>query len=214
MVKWNNVYLKQIEKCGGVKKYTSIKLNQKQKLLNIIRRFSGSGKIIETGCGTGIISSKLASEGFDVTAIDIDKDVLKLAKDVEIANYGKIITNYKMESIFDLIYDEDTFDLCFSVGVLEHFTDDEIIKSLTKQIKISKKTIVVIPTKWFDDVDALHGDDRFLSLSYWRNLISNSNGKIVMESSYPFRGKGFSFLNKLKKIFRPRAYRIFVIEKK
>lgn len=213
MIKWSNAYLEQIEKCGGINKYTDIKLKQKRKLLNIIRKFSGDGKIIEAGCGTGIVSSKLASEGYCVTAIDIDNEVLDLAKRVEIENYGKIITNYKIDSIFDLDYGKDEFDLCFSVGVLEHFNDEKIVESIKKQIFISKKTIIVIPTRWFDCADTLHGDDRFLKLSYWRELISKSDGKIVLESSYPFRGKGFSYITKLKRIFRPKAYRIFVIEK-
>ena len=153
----------------------------------------------------------MASEGYNVTAIDIDNEILEMGKYIEKEVYGVESTNFIKQSIFELEYDDNSFDLCFSVGVLEHFSDDEIIETLSKQIKISKKTIVVIPTKWFNDKEALHGDDRFLSLAYWRNLIIKSDGKIIAESSYPFKGKGFSSFQRLKRIFRPKAYRIFVI---
>ncbi len=213
MINWSDAYLKQIEKCGGVQKYICIKTNQKKKLLRIIRENSGQGKIIEAGCGTGIISAKLAHEGYNVTGIDIDTKILKLAGDIEKEYYGQQKTHFEKKSIFELDYKKNEFDLCFSVGVLEHFDDNKIISSLSSQILMAKKTIVVIPTKWFDDIDNLHGDDRFLPLTYWRDLIKKSGGKIIKEASYPFRGKGFSFLNKLKKILRPKAYRIFVIKK-
>ena len=33
--------------------------------------------------------------------------------------------------------------------------------------------------KWFNDKKVLHGDDRFLSLAYWRNLILTSGSEII-----------------------------------
>jgi len=211
---WYSIYLEQIEQNGQNEKYIKTKINQKRKLIKIILKHSGSGKIIEAGAGTGIISAHLANTGLEVTGIDMNQDILNLAKNLEKEYYQKNSVDFKLQSIFDLDYKEDSFDLCYSVGVLEHFTDEEIVKSLTKQIKIAKKTIVVIPTKWFDEKDALHGDDRFLELSHWRGLISQSGGKIIEESSYPFKGKGFTLLERIKRMFRPKAYRIFVVCKK
>ena len=166
-IKWSNVYLEQIEKCGGINKYTDIKLKQKRKLLNIIRKFSGDGKIIEAGCGTGIVSSKLVSEGYCATAIDIDNEVLDFAKRVAIENYGKIITNYKIDSIFDLDYGKDEFDLCFSVGVLEHFNDEKIV--------YLQKLKNVIYTLFKDTkVGLIHGDLHF------NNVLLNNRNEIVL----------------------------------
>ena len=211
MSDWYKVYLEQIEKNDGCEKYIQSKISQKRKLIKLLLKHSGNGKVIEAGCGTGIISAYLASKGFDVTAIDVDQNILSLAKELEEKFYSKNLVNFKNQSIFDLDYKEDSFDLCYSVGVLEHFSDEEIVNLLSKQIKLAKKTIVVIPTKWFNDDETLHGDDRFLELSHWRKLISQSGGKIIKESSYPFKGKGFAFLKRLKRIFRPKAYKIFII---
>ena len=214
MSDWHSIYLKQIEKNGQHEKYIKTKVNQKRKLVKLLIKHSGDGKVIEAGCGTGIISAHLARKGLNVLGVDMDSKVLGLAKDLEQKYYGDSCVKFKKQSIFELNYKENNFDLCYSVGVLEHFADEEIINSLSQQIKIAKKTVVVIPTKWFKDSEALHGDDRFLKLSYWRELISQSGGKVIEEASYSFKGKGFTIFDHIKRMFKPKAYRIFVISKK
>ena len=212
MDNWYDVYLNQISKYGGNKNYIIFKLKHKKKLLKILRKNINGGKVVEVGCGTGIICSKLSHEGYNVSGIDINKDILKLASNLEKEFYGKNKVVFEKKSMFELDYPPKEFDLCYSVGVLEHFSDEQIVDSLSQQIKISRKVILVIPTKWFDDNETLHGDDRFLKLSNWRDLILKSNGKIIKEYSYPFRNNNYSCIKYLKKIFRPKAYRIFLIE--
>lgn len=214
MEKWYNVYINQINKNGTDINYMKLKIFQKKKLLRILRNNSGDGQIIEAGCGTGILCSELAHDGYKVTGIDIDRDILQLASKLEKEYFGDNKVNFEKKSIFKLDYKEKVFDLCYSVGVLEHFQDEKIIDSIKQQLKIAKKVIIVIPTKWFDDNEALHGDDRFLTMPYWRKLIHTSGGKILKEYSYSFKGKGIKLLTRIKKIFRPKAYRIFLVEEK
>lgn len=209
---WYDVYLEQINKSGGEKSYMAFKIFHKKKLLKILRKYSGNGKLIEAGCGTGIITSQLASEGYDVTGIDINQKILNLCKKLEKEFFGANKAKFINKSIFDLDYKRKTFDLCFSCGVLEHFEDEKIINSIKQQLNISKTVIIVIPTKWFDDSEALHGDDRFLKISYWRKLIKTSGGKVIKEYSYPFNQKYYQKIKNFRKIFRPKAYRVFVVK--
>ena len=212
-MEWNQIYLKQIENHGGNKAYMKFKIQHKKKLLKILRKYSGNGTIIEAGCGTGIITSQLASEGYTATGIDIDEKILKLAKKLEKDYFGTNRAIYVKKSIFDLDYKKDSFDLCFSCGVLEHFLDEQIIDSISQQINIAKIVIIVIPTKWFNNEEALHGDDRFLKLSYWRKLIQKAGGTIIAEYSYPFKLSLKQKIKYLNRIFRPKAYRVFVIKR-
>lgn len=211
---WYNVYLEQIKKSGGNNAYMEFKIRHKKKLINIIKKYSNNGKIIEAGCGTGIITSHLANIGFNATGIDVNDNILELARTLEKNFYGNNKAKFINKSIFELDYPKNSFDLCFSCGVLEHFEDDKIVLSINQQLNIANTVIIVIPTKWFDDNEALHGDDRFLKLSYWRNLIAKANGNILSEYSYPFRQNIKQKLLNLKKLFRPKAYRIFVVNSK
>ena len=210
---WYDVYEDQIKKSGGNKLYMEFKIKHKKKLIKILKKESNNGKILEIGSGTGIVCSKLANDGYNVYGIDINSRIIELAKNLEMEYFGENRVNFLQKSMFELNFPKDSFDLTYSVGVLEHFDDNKIIDAIKQQLFISKKVIIVIPTKWFDDDETLHGDDRFLEIKYWRKLIKNANGHIIKEYSYPFKQKYYQRIKNIRKIFRPKAYRIFVIER-
>lgn len=211
---WYDVYKNQIEKSGGNKSYMEFKIKHKKKLIKILKKECNNGKILEVGSGTGIVCSQLASEGFDVTGIDVNEHIIKLAKELEREYFGERKVKYIKKSMFELDFQEKEFDLAYSVGVLEHFDDNMIIDTIKQQLRIAKKVIIVIPTKWFDDDETLHGDDRFLTLKHWRNMINKSGGKVIKEYSYPFKQKYYQKIKNIRKIFRPKAYRVFLVEER
>ena len=211
---WYDVYVNQINKSGGNKSYMEFKIKHKKKLLDILRKQSHNGKIIEIGSGTGIVCSELAHEGYDVYGLDVNERIIELAKNLEKEFFGENKVKFTQGSMFDLDFPPKTFELCYSVGVLEHFDDEKIIDTIRLQLHIAEKVIIVIPTKWFDDDETLHGDDRFLTLRHWRMLINNAGGVVTKEYSYPFKQKYYQKIKNIRKIFRPKAYRVFLVEEK
>ena len=75
---WYEVYLKDIEKKGTLENYVDDKIKNKKILINLIKKYSKKNKLIESGSGTGVLSTYMASLCYDVTGIDIDEDILKL----------------------------------------------------------------------------------------------------------------------------------------
>lgn len=210
---WYEIYIDEINEKGSISNYVNDKIKTKKNLIDLIKKYSPNKKIIEAGSGTGILSTYLASLGFDSVAIDIDKDILNLSKKIA-KEYGeKNKPKFMIDSILKLNYKNKEFDVSFSNGVLEHFSDKEIIKTIKKQLKIANTVIVGIPTKYFDDDEAMYGDERFLKLKFWREIISQAGGKIIEEKSCHFLTKPKILLN-FKKYFRPFPYRIFVIQEK
>ena len=213
---WAEIYQKDIDKKGGNLPYVLNKINKKKKLINLVKKYSDKN-IIECGSGTSVVSIYLATLGYNVTAIDIEDNVIKLAKSLA-KDYYKAVDNYNSQinfvkkSIFDLGYEKDSFDVAFSNGVLEHFSDDEIIQIIKQQLYVAKTVIVGIPTKYFDSSEAKYGNERVLELSYWRYLIKKAGGSIIEEIGMDRE----SFLKRLfnyKKYFRPKPYHLFVIKK-
>ena len=213
---WAEIYQKDIDKKGGNLPYVLNKINKKKKLINLVKKYSDKN-IIECGSGTSVVSIYLATLGYNVTAIDIEDNVIKLAKSLA-KDYYKAVDNYNSQinfvkkSIFDLGYEKDSFDVAFSNGVLEHFSDDEIIQIIQQQLYVAKTVIVGIPTKYFDSSEAKYGNERVLELSYWRYLIKKAGGSIIEEIGMDRE----SFLKRLfnyKKYFRPKPYHLFVIKK-
>ena len=209
---WYDVYLDEISLKKDLKGYVDYKIKNKKKLINLIKKYSPNKKVMEAGCGTGIIATYLASLGFDVTEVDIDKKILGLAKKVSKEYINNAAPKFVEKDILKLDFKENEFDCIFSNGVLEHFSDKEIVKILSLQLEQARYVIVGIPTTFFDPSEALHGDERFLDNNYWRGLFKKCDAKIIEEESYDYRTFK-EHLQSLNKIFREKPFKIFVLEK-
>jgi len=207
---WYQVYLKDIEKQGNLEKYVNNKILNKKILIDLIKKYSKGKRLLEAGSGTGVLATYLASIGYDVTGIDIDSEIINLAH--KIANTYNSVKKpiFINKSIFELDYPENFYDVSYSNGVLEHFNDEQIIATLKQQLKVSKIVIFGIPTKYFNQNEAMYGDERYMDYDCWRELIFEAGGIILEEKSMHYMSRTKRLLN-FKKYFKPFPYRIFVI---
>jgi 2-polyprenyl-3-methyl-5-hydroxy-6-metoxy-1,4-benzoquinol methylase len=209
---WFDLYNNEISKYDNLKSYVDSKIGYKRPFIELIKKYNTTGKLLEAGSGTGTLSTYLATEGFDVTGMDIDDGMLEIAKKIgEEYNKEKKAKFIKV-SIFDLDYKENEFSICFSNGVLEHFSNEKIIETLEKQLKISETVIFGIPTRYFTKEEAMYGDERYLPSAKWIKLIKASGGEIVEEAPMNYLGAK-SRIRSIKKWFKPRPFRIFVVRK-
>ncbi len=111
--KGDNSYLKSLKEIIGYKK-----------------------KILEVGCGTGQYSNYFAiGTNNSIFALDPTFDSLKIAKNFSDKNNIKNIT-YVNGSIFEEIFENETFDLIFCSGVLHHTKDTHLgFKNCVKLLK-------------------------------------------------------------------------------
>ena len=208
---WYEVYLKDIEKKGNLENYVDDKILNKKVLINLIKKYAKGNKLLEAGSGTGVLSTYLSSIGYDVTGIDIDSQIIALSNEIA-NNYNSVKKpTFVNKSIFELDYKENFYDISYSNGVLEHFTDVQIIDTLKQQLKVAKIVIFGIPTKYFNQEDAMYGNEIYMDYDFWRNLILESGGIILEEKSMHYMSRAKRLLN-FKKYFRPYPYRIFVIK--
>ena len=86
-------------------------------------------KILDIGCGLGLLSSEIKSKGYDLTAIDVH--------DISIEeNIKPIIYDGS-----DLPFDKNTFDTALFITVLHHTPSPE--KLLQDAAQVSKKIIIM-----------------------------------------------------------------------
>ncbi len=83
----------------------------------------GGKRVLDVGCGGGILAETLAAEGAAVTAIDPSEQSLAAAR--EHAHRSGLAIDYRRGTAEDLRGAglEGTFDLVFAVDVLEHVDD-------------------------------------------------------------------------------------------
>lgn len=91
-------------------------------------------KIVEIGCGGGILSEYIARQGFDVTGIDISEGAIEVAKKHALLNNIKI--EYQIGNAYQLNFPNNSFDAVISSDFLEHIEDlDLAISEMSRILK-------------------------------------------------------------------------------
>ena len=92
-------------------------------------------KVLDVGCGGGILSEGLAVRGADVTGIDVGKAPLEIAK--LHTKESDLDIDYRLTTIEELAEQEpESYDIVACMEMLEHVPDpSSIIQACTKALK-------------------------------------------------------------------------------
>ena len=92
-------------------------------------------RILDVGCGGGILSESMAERGADVTGIDLGEKALKVAKLHQLESSSKV--DYRLISVEELaIQQPESFDVVTCMEMLEHVPNPEsIIHACAQLIK-------------------------------------------------------------------------------
>lgn len=100
----------------------------------IVRRAKGNLKVLEAGCNEGFVSQALIEAGCQVTSVDSDPTIVKLAK--ELFNIDVILAD-----VNKLPFSDNTFDLVIGGELLEHL--DNPGKGLSELFRVSRDRVIV-----------------------------------------------------------------------
>lgn len=107
--------------------------------------------VLDAGTGTGLVTLGFYDAGFrpgQTVALDLSEGSLKLARDQfrkDRKTRGKPIVPVQ-GNVLDLPFEDETFDLVFSCGVLEYVPLDEGLREMSRVLKPSGR-LVFIPVK-------------------------------------------------------------------
>ena len=96
-------------------------------------------RVLEVGCGPGLESLILQHDGLFAVATDIDAEIP-----------AKILVPMGIERIVRcdaavLPFKDKSFDLVYSCGVMEHFSDDIVKTMLAEQVRVAKYAYFEVP---------------------------------------------------------------------
>lgn len=102
---------------------------------NIIKDSNLDGnKSLEVGCGRGSLSAYFSEQRWDTTLLDISPIAIERAK--EAFNKSNLKGKFDVGDCLNLPYEDKSFDLVFSIGLLEHF--EEFDQVISEQVRILK----------------------------------------------------------------------------
>ena len=117
-------------------------LNKYQELGNLKNIFKKK-KILDLGCGGGILSESLAEEGADLIAIDQSKKLINEA--IKRAKSKNLKINYQCTSIKNLKEKNTKFDIIICLEVIEHVEDYKNFLKFTFEC-LKKNGIIIFST--------------------------------------------------------------------
>lgn len=97
--------------------------------------YNGGKRALEIGCGRGSLSCYFSDAGFDCTLVDLSASVIDVAKNIFEKNNLK--AKFQVGDTNALEISDNSFDVIYSIGLLEHFEDIE--KPLKEQIRVLDK---------------------------------------------------------------------------
>jgi SAM-dependent methyltransferase len=94
----------------------------------------GPGTMLECGCGTAEVSAYFAQRGYACTLLDASDTALELARR-RFAAVGQEPTLVNGD-VYDMPFEDGTFDVLTSFGLLEHFDDvEKVIDEMVRVVK-------------------------------------------------------------------------------
>lgn len=133
----------------------------------VARLVKAGDKVLEVGAGTGILGWPLAQAGIEVTCLDNDEEVLRMCW-VNAKVLGADI-KYVFGDAFEIPFEDNSFNLAYSEGLLEHYSDEEIHRLLKEQLRVAPIVVVGVPLAGCKDIP--FGNERWLSVSEWEEIL-------------------------------------------
>ena len=91
------------------------------------------GKVLDVGCGGGLLSDALAREGAHVTALDLSSDLIEIAK-LHLLESG-VKVDYRLQSVETLAEEmPGQFDAITCMEMLEHVPDPKSILAACEKL--------------------------------------------------------------------------------
>lgn len=129
--------------------------------------------LLELGAGSGYTAIAVRfSNRKRVIASDIDPDVIQGIKDL-----GSVI-DVRSVDMFNTRLPDGSLGCIFHQGVLEHFSDEQIVDTLREQARVAKWIVFDVPNGRRFNRTREHGDERFLMVRKWKKLIKSAGLKL------------------------------------
>ena len=138
-------------------------------VLNAIGATSGL-TVLDAGCGEGYLSRTLAEEGAIVTGIDSSAELIKAARNHELAS--KLSASFDVGTVDSLPYDADSFDLVLCNHLLNDLQDPgQALKEFARVLRDHGRVVILMlhPCFYNNHAERAEPENNLPTSSYFQN---------------------------------------------
>ena len=123
------------------------------------------------------------------------------------SHYFNSQVSFYLADVFNLPFADNEFKVCFSQGVLEHYSANKIKDALIEQLRVAYHVIFSVPSiNWRGEG---FGDENFWPLDKWLGVLKDFY--LVDFDGYGYSSSLTRFLDIInKKVFKNKFKKIFV----
>jgi ubiquinone/menaquinone biosynthesis C-methylase UbiE len=139
-------------------------------------------KVLDVGCGDGVLSYLLAKKGAVVTGIDTSEEAIKFAKE-KCKNLRNI--NFIVGSAYNLPFEDKSFDYIVSSEVIEHLKyPEKMLLEIKRVWNQNGKIIITTPIKFTEKpLDEMHYQEFFED--EFKKLLEKYFEDVEVKKSHP-----------------------------
>ena len=172
----------RVDAAGGPIPFALERWNFEKPVFKAIRRVLPSGRrVLEVGCGAGILTALLAHHGYEAVGVDEDQDIVDYAR--KMACYFRSPIAIERASALDLSRYHGRFDLVFSLGVVEHFDTAVTAELLREQARCAPLVVAAVPTQYVKYVAKIT-DERIYSRRQFETLVRRAGLRLKVSDVY------------------------------
>ncbi len=161
----------------------------------MVEAYAPGPLLAEAGTGTGLMAIYLSQKDYCLIGLDNDPGVLALNRQLSQRLGGK--ASWTQGDMFELPFPDQSIDLLYHQGLLEHFDPPDIGRALQEHARVAQRVIFTVPTLHWRG--GLRGDERLWHGKVWHQLLSDFDVLDIFGSAY--RGTALRALHALERRF-------------
>lgn len=135
----------------------------------VARRARGAdSSVLEVGIGSGAQSAWLSRGGRATVSLDNDWRILTACAP-NLERYGRNVRRVAADA-FRMPFPNGSFEVALSQGLMEHFSNDDIVRLIREQLRVARSVVFSVPSDRYPRQDV--GNERLLSPDRWREILT------------------------------------------
>jgi len=152
------------------------------KALRFFQRFKPSGRVLDAGCGTGVLAIELVRLGYEVICLDFSQDMVDKAREILRGplQRGPGKAEFEVGDVEKLDIPDASVDGVAALGLIEYLQEDDAFLAETRRVlKPDGLAVIAYPNRLFNLFSMNRFTEEELEAGHCRQLLDELRAEIA-----------------------------------